>query len=183
MCRSLSLLLALAVIGCGAARTTPTPGQEERPAATAPAAPAQQAAPARENPPSPAAQTLTVGSFNLRLNDCRLNYEGAGKSGEVSFTGWPGPCRFSRDREGQIRIVRTGRAKTLLVESSKPGGGGGAVHAQTKDCLTYVRGIVVTAKQVLLSVQTQKVAQCLPAVWDEKMFHVFAARTEPVSNK
>ena len=60
---------------------------------------------------------------------------------------------------------------------------GTASGGESQDCVTQIRGVVVFAKEIRLSAQTQKVAQCLPAVWDETMFHAFAARTEPLSRK
>ena len=90
---------------------------------------------------------------------------------------FPEPCQFSRDRAGAVRIVETGTAKTLLVEASRTAPLGAGL--KSPDCVTQIRGVVVSAEEVRLSAQTQKVAQCLPAVWDETMFHAFAARTEP----
>lgn len=127
---------------------------------------------------SPTVQAITIGKFTLSLTGCQLTYEGLGKSGTIAFN-FPSRCQFSRDSKGEIRVVKTGKTRTLLIESSheadSPSG------SQTKDCVTVIRGIVVGTKAIRLSVQTQKVAQCLPAVWDEKMFHVFAARTQAIS--
>jgi hypothetical protein len=117
---------------------------------------------------------VTVGDFRLTLTDCTLAADGPGARTSVAFE-FPGPCHFSRDRAGAVRVVDTGPTKTLLVEASRPAK---TAAAASPDCVTQIRGVVVSAKEVRLSVQTQRVAQCLPAVWDETMFHAFAARTE-----
>ena len=118
---------------------------------------------------------MTVGPFVLKLVGCTLSYEGVGSRSTVTFE-FPEPCQFSRDRSGGVRIVDTGPTKTLLVEASQPAKA--EAGATSRDCVTQIRGVIVSAKEIRLSVQTQKVAQCLPAVWDETMFHAFAARTE-----
>lgn len=125
------------------------------------------------------AQTAAVGHFKLSLAGCRLTYRGIGKTGTVDFD-FPTPCQFSRDRKGDARVVRTGKNRTLLVESSRPAAP--STRLSAKDCVTFVRGVIVTPKEIRLSVQTQKVAQCLPAEWDEKMFYAFAAKTQPADD-
>lgn len=129
-------------------------------------------------PPSTqsSAQTADVGNFKLSLAGCRLTYEGAGKTGAVDFD-FPAPCQFSRNAAGAVRVVRTGNNQTLLVESSRPADP--STRLTASDCATFIRGVTVTPKDIRLSAQTQKVARCLPAEWDEKMFHIFAANTQP----
>lgn len=170
MRKKLLLLLALAIINCGSAQTKQSLNRE---------ASTNHLSLVQQPNASPIDQVTTVGKFKLSLDECQLTYEGLGKSGTASFE-FPGRCQFSRDSKGEIRVVKTGRTETLLVESSReasfPKG------SQTKDCLTYIRGVIVSAKEVRLSSQTQRVAQCLPAVWDEKMFRVFAAKTQSLSN-
>ncbi|MDS4071496.1 MAG: hypothetical protein RKO24_17970 [Candidatus Competibacter sp.] len=126
--------------------------------------------------PTPTVQNATVGNFNLSLTGCQLAYEGADKTGKIDF-GFPAPCQFGRDRKGNVRVVSTGKALTLLVESSRPADPSSSLSS--RDCVTLIRGVVVTPREIRLSVQTQKVAQCLPAEWDEKMFYAFAAKTQP----
>lgn len=164
------LLLALALLSYGSLQASYSLGQ---------VLPTEQWSLALQSNAPPAVEVTTVGKFKLSLAGCQLTYEGSGKSGAVSFE-FPGQCRFSRDGKGEIRVIRTGKTQTLLLEGSREEGL--ANQSQTKDCLTYIRGVVITAKEVRLSVQTQKVAQCLPAAWDEKMFHVFAARTQPIAS-
>ena len=122
-------------------------------------------------------QSTTVGAFQLILQGCQLQYQGAGKSGSFVFE-FPEPCQFSKDNIGNIRIVKTDNGPTLAIEASKPDEYG---TASGKDCDTNIRGVLVAESDIRLSVQTQTVAQCLPAVWDELMFHAFAARTVPIS--
>jgi len=110
--------------------------------------------------------------------NCQLTYKSPVSSGTVKFE-FPGQCQFSRNSLGEIRVVQTGQTKTLLIESSKKVSP--SVGLQTRDCDTFIRGVTVSENDVSLSAQTQKVAQCLPAVWDEKIFHVFAANKLPVS--
>ena len=121
---------------------------------------------------------MTVGSFALKLAGCTLTYEGLGKKGSVTFD-FPEPCQFSRDRSGGVRDRRH-RSRRRRCSSRPRGPAGPAAGATSRDCVTHIRGVVVSAKEIRLSVQTQKVAQCPPAVWDETMFHAFAARTEPL---
>lgn len=160
-------LLLLAVISCGSGQA----GQPPRDATSA-------SPPIITQPitPSPTVQNATVGNFKLSLASCRLTYEGAGKTGKIDFD-FPTPCQFNRDRKGNIRVVSTGKTLTLLVESSRPADPSSSLSS--RDCVTLIRGVVVTPREIRLSVQTQKVAQCLPAEWDEKMFYAFAAKTQP----
>lgn len=130
------------------------------------------------SPPS-TAQTTSVGHFKLDLAGCRLTYEGAGKTGVVDFD-IPAPCQFNRNAKGEVRVVRTGKSQTLLVESSSPADP--TTHMSVKDCSTFIRGIIVTRQEIRISAQTQQVAKCLPTEWDEKMFHAFAARTQSAAN-
>jgi hypothetical protein len=169
MCKKAFLLLVLAIISCSSAETRQPPAKEVS---------ADQPALVQESARNQTAQQVTVGKFKLSLTGCRLTYESQGKEDTVNFD-FPGRCQFSRNSKGEIRVVKTGKTKTLLVESSSATGTPDG--SPTKDCLTYIRGVIVTSKEILLSVQTQKVAQCLPAAWDEKMFHIFAAKTQSVS--
>mgnify|MGYP000877275788 CR=1 FL=1 len=159
------LPLYLAVLVCGLAHTGKA-FPEEMPGSPSPSA-------------QPSAQTARVGNFKLSLAGCRLAYEGAGKTGAVDFD-FPLPCQFNRNAAGEVRVVRTGKNRTLLVESSRPADP--ATRLSANDCATLVRGVIVTPKDIRLSAQTQKVAQCLPADWDETMFHAFAARTLPTAS-
>lgn len=123
-------------------------------------------------------ETAAVGAFQITLAGCELTYRGRGTTGRVEFD-FPAPCRFNRTRRGDIRIVKTRHGHTLAVEASRPSpvpGPGGS-----RDCETYIRGVVVGPRHVRLSVQTQKVAQCLPVEWDDTMFHAFGARTQPLT--
>jgi hypothetical protein len=127
--------------------------------------------------PKPAPQAITVGAFQLALQGCQLQYKGAGKSGSFTFE-FPAPCQFSKDNRGHIRIVNTDNGPTLAIEASKPDEHG---IAPGKDCNTNIRGVLITDSEVRLSMHTQTIAQCLPAVWDALMFHAFAAHTVSVS--
>lgn len=166
--KRICLLLSLTAISCGPGHTG-QPSQDVQ---------VSQQPAAQPISPSSTVQTTAVGNFKLSLAGCRLIYEGAGKTGRVDFD-FPGPCQFSRDRKGDIRVVPTGKTLTLLAESSGPADP--STRLSTRDCATFIRGITVTPREIRLSVQTQKVAQCLPAEWDEKMFHAFAARTQPTT--
>ena len=161
------LLLALTVLACN-----PAHAGKEFPEGMPPSPSAQAGA-------TSSAQTAEVGGFKLSLAGCRLTYEGAGKTGAVDFD-FPLPCQFNRNAAGEVRVVRTGKNRTLLVESSRPADP--ATRLSANDCATLVRGVIVTPKDIRLSAQTQKVAQCLPADWDETMFHAFAARTLPTAS-
>lgn len=156
------LLLSLAVLACNSGHA----GKEFPEGGPTPPPPSAQSS----------AQTAHVDNFKLSLAGCRLTYEGAGKIGVVDFD-FPAPCQFSRNAAGEVRVVRTGKNRTLLVESSRPADP--STRLTANDCATFIRGVTVTLKDIRLSVQTQKVAQCLPAEWDEKMFHIFAANTQP----
>ena len=156
------LLLALALVGCDSVQ-----GGVDRRTAPPTASRARRGADTND--------VVTVGEFRLRLDDCRLTFDGPA-SGAARFE-FPSPCRFSRDRGGIVRVVRTGESSTVLVEGSRPAAQ--STVASVKDCETYIRGVIVTSGEVRLSIQTQKVAQCLPSMWDETMFHAFAARTQP----
>lgn len=160
------LLLSLAVLACNPGHA----GKEFPEGQPTPPPPSAQS-----STPS-SAQTTHIGHFKLSLAGCRLTYEGTGKTGAVDFD-FPAPCQFSRNAAGVVRVVRTGKNRTLLVESSRPADPSTRLTAH--DCATFIRGVTVTPKDIRLSVQTQKVAQCLPAEWDEKMFHIFAANTQP----
>lgn len=170
MSKKAFLILALAVVSFASAQTRPS---------LDPNAPTKQLAFVQQSDSPPTAQAITVGKFKLRLDECQLTYDGMGKSSTISFD-FPGRCQFSRNRMGRIRVVKTGKTKTLLVESSREAG---LADGSKADCVTYIRGVIVTAKEVRLSTQTQKVAQCLPAVWDEMMFHVFAAKTQSFQSR
>lgn len=167
--KMIGLLLCSAAISCGSAQT----GQLAREAVG-------NSQPIATQPASvPQLQTATVGPFKLHLTECQLTYQGASKTGKVRFD-FPVPCQFGSDRKGDVRVVRTGKTHTLVVESSRPADA--ADPLSSRDCITWIRGVVVTPQEIRLSVQIQKVAQCLPAVWDEKMFHAFAARTQPADD-
>lgn len=166
--KKICLLLSVTAISCGSGHAG-QPSQD---------VPASQQPAAQSVSPSPTVQTTTAGNFKLSLAGCQLTYEGAGKTGRVDFD-FPDPCQFNRDRKGDVRVVRTGKTLTLLVESSRPADP--STRLSTRDCVTSIRGVIVTPKEIRLSVQTQKVAQCLPAEWDEKMFHAFAAKTQPTA--
>lgn len=168
MKKKICLLLPLAAISCGSGHAG-QPSQDVQVSQQPAAQPVSL---------SPTVQTTTAGNFKLSLAGCQLTYEGAGKTGRVDFD-FTGPCQFSRDRKGDIRVVSTGKTLTLLVESSGPADP--STRLSTRDCATSIRGVTVTPREIRLSVQTQKVAQCLPAEWDEKMFHAFAARTRPTT--
>lgn len=159
------LPLCLAIFVCG-----PAHAGKEFPEGM----PASPPSPRPSAPPS--VQTTRVGGFELSLAGCRLTYRGAGKTGAVDFD-FPLPCQFNRNAAGEVRVVQTGKNRTLLVESSRPADP--STRLSAKDCATFVRGVIVTPKDIRLSAQTQKVAQCLPADWDATMFHAFAARTLP----
>jgi hypothetical protein len=164
------LLLYLTVLVCGpghAGKEFP----EEMPASPSLSVPSTA-------PPS-TVQTASVGNFKLRLAGCRLTYEGAGKTGAVDFD-FSAPCQFNRNATGEVRVVRTGKNRTLLVESSRPADP--STRLSAKDCTTSIRGIIVTPQEIRFSVQTQQVTQCLPADWDEKMFHAFAAKTQSAAS-
>ena len=91
----------------------------------------------------------------MKLAGCTLTYEGLGKKGSVTFE-FPEPCQFSRDRNVPLGSSRPAATKTLLVEASRPAGP--AAGVTSRDCVTHICGIVVSAKEIRLSVQTQKVA-------------------------
>ncbi len=166
MVKKTCLSLVLTAICCGSSQA----GKEF--SEGIPASPSS----AQSTAPLPTVQTAAVGNFKLRLANCRLTYEGVGKSGAINFD-FPVPCQFGRNSKGEVRVVRTGKNQTLLVEGSRPSDP--STRLTVKDCATFIRGVIVTAKDIRLSVQTQTVAQCLPAEWDEKMFHAFAANTRP----
>lgn len=120
------------------------------------------------------ANTVKVGNFTLQLTGSELTYQSSKKSGRFDF-GFSSQCQFSRDQKGQIRIVQTGKTKTVLVESS--------IKAASGESGTRLRAIVISTRDIRLSQSTQTVAQSLPAVWDEKMYHVLAAKTVPIPVK
>lgn len=113
--------------------------------------------------------SVEVDEVALRLTGCRLQYRGPSGSGTVRLE-FPEPCDFSRDHDGDIRIVEAHGAKTLAVEASRPKG---------QSCDTFIRGVVIDDGALRLSRQTQRVAACLPGTWDRKMFVIFAADTVP----
>jgi len=163
------LLLYLTVLGCGLGHA----GKEFPEGMPTPPAPSVQ-------PSAPSgAQTARVGHYRLSLAGCRLTYESADKTGTVELD-FPLPRPFNRNATGEARVVRTGKSQTLLVESSRPADP--ATRLSANECITFVRGVIVTPTDLRLSAQTQKVAQCLPADWDEKMFQIFAARTVPAAS-
>jgi len=127
----------------------------------------------RETVSADADQAVRLGMYQLTLHGCTLRYANKAKSGSIVFA-FPGPCGLSRDSNGAIRIVETDRGLVVAVESSRP--------AQSPDsgCNTQIRAVALEGQARRLSVQTQTVAQCLPAVWDELMFHAFSAETVPV---
>ena len=124
------------------------------------------------------AETVTVGNYTLTLNDCRLEYQNAEKTSSYSFP-FAAPCQFSKDENGKIRLFKVKKTTVVAVESSRPKLDP-ATGADSKDCETQVRGVIVGKNSIKLSAQTQKVAMCLPFVWDEKMFTMFGAKTEPM---
>ena len=122
-------------------------------------------------------ETVTVKNVVLELKDCELTYKVGDKSESIKFD-FPKPCSFSRDNKGSIRQVKTARnTTTLAVEGSRK-----KDETNTGDCETYVRGIVIGRNSVNLSTNTQKIASCLPNIWDEKMFKNFAVKTEPLNS-
>lgn len=115
-----------------------------------------------------------VGALELTVEGCRLSSSATRESVDV-VPGRTG-CRFVRDRSGRLHTVTTNAGPVVLVETARPST---APHARPNDCDTAIRGVVVSGRDVLLSRQTQRVAACPSFGWDEKMFHVFAAATEP----
>jgi hypothetical protein len=149
-------LLAVALLACGASSEGEAPPQPPQPPA-----------------PVDAAGSIELDSVRLVLEECRLRYT-SGQGAGAAELGLKPPCAFSRDRDGQPRIVRTERGPMVAVESSRP------APAPGEGCETLIRGVLVEGGRVYLSEQTQSVAQCLPAVWDELMFHAFAAEMAPL---
>lgn len=133
---------------------------------------AEQGATAGISPSGPSSSRVHVRDLWLELRDCELVY-GSGAAATPLPTQLPAPCQFAKGKDGAVRIVESEAGSVLIVESSRseaaPSPGGA-----TSDCDTRLRGVVVTAKGVQLSRDTQKVATCAPAHWDEKMFHVFS---------
>jgi hypothetical protein len=133
------------------------------------------------NPSEQTSSRVTVGSTWLELRGCELAY-GVGTGSSTISTELPPPCQFAKEADGSVRVVKSEGVSVLVVESSRstpPLIAGGT----TIDCDTRLRGIVVTAQGVQLSRDTQKVAMCAPAPWDEKMFHVFALHTVAPSQR
>ena len=125
-------------------------------------------------------ESVNVGNFSLQLTGSKLTYRSQSKSGECDFAdfadfAFSSKYRFSRNSDDKIRIVKTGKTQTLLVESS--------IKEANGDCLTKLREIVISANDIRLSRNIQTVSQCLPAVWDEKMYHILAANTVPIPVK
>ena len=106
----------------------------------------------------------------MTLAGCALQYAGGGRSGSIEL-GLPGPCSLSRDSDGDVRIVEAEHGLVIAVESSRP------ARLPDERCDTAIRAVVLEGNALRLSARTQRVAQCLPAVWDELMFHAFAAET------
>ena len=115
-------------------------------------------------------ESVLLGNYQMTLDGCALRYRSEDQSGTLELA-LPDPCSFSLNSEGGVRIVETQQGRVIAVESSRaaklPGG----------RCDTRIRAIVLAGKALRLSARTQRVAQCLPAVWDELMFHAFAAET------
>lgn len=119
-----------------------------------------------------ASSRVTVRDTWLELRDCELVYGVSAESSSIRMQ-LPSPCQFAKRKDGSIRIIESENGSVLLVESSRsvltPAPSGAAV-----DCDTHLRGVIVTDKGVQLSRDIQKVSTCAPALWDEKMFHIFA---------
>ena len=119
-----------------------------------------------------ASNRVLVRGTSLELQDCKLSYVAGPNSGAIPLL-LSAPCQFASDATGSVRVVESAGVLVLIVESSQrspplvPGGA-------NVDCDTRLRGVVVTPTGVHLSPGTQLVATCAPALWDEKMFHVFA---------
>ena len=116
-------------------------------------------------------QTVKVEGYVFNLENCRLSVKGKDKTMEYIFA-IPEPCQFSKDRDGTIRTYKTTKQTVIAVESSRP------LNNASNDCETNIRGIIISKNSVRLSSISQKVAMCLPFIWDEKVFITFAEKTE-----
>lgn len=165
--RALFLLSYLFIsFSCAAAQITNNPQKSEPTSSDSKA----------ENAQKDEKNTVKVGNFNLFLDGCQISYKGKDKTESFTFS-FAEPCQFSLDDKGKIRIVKVKNNFVVAVESSQPQTNNESGKTVT-DCDTQIRGVIVGKDFVRLSAQTQKVAMCLPFVWDEKMFVVFASRTE-----
>lgn len=123
-------------------------------------------------------ETVTVGKVTFKLENCRLSFQDSGKTQSYTFP-ISAPCQFSRNEDGSIRLVKVKKVFVIAIENSQPKNN--PSDSTSKDCETSIRGVIVGKNSVKLSLQTQKVAMCLPFVWDEKMFIAFADKTVPFS--
>lgn len=123
-------------------------------------------------------KSVTIGKFTLVLSGCRLYYEGAGEKGVVEFP-FPQPCRFCHTANGAVRVVNTGKYKTILVEGTKE------LENFKGEYVTFTRAIVISKTDLRLSRETKKGARGFPVPgqdrYDEKLFHILAADTVPIT--
>lgn len=141
------------------------------------------------NIPDIESETIVVGAFKLTLSGNRLQYEGAGQSGFVEFP-FPKPCQFSKNTKGEIRVVNTitGRnqlkTKTLLIEAYEEIEPFVYKNIVKKQYYCYTRAIVIFEDKIMLSKMSGKGVdeplklgdQC-----DEKVYHIFAYETVPIT--
>jgi len=77
----------------------------------------------------------------------------------------PWPCRFHKEKTGDIRIIREAGYAYILVESSKP-----KPDSPAKDCETHIRAIRVKDAGITISPHQDRVAACPPFQWDTFVF-------------
>jgi hypothetical protein len=124
-------------------------------------------------------EAIDLDGVHLQLKDCALIYGRQSQPQKTYELGVPPPCRFARIMGGGIRVVDTAKGKSLLIESSRPASQDEPGYSRG-DCDTRLIVVVVSASEVLLSTDRQRIAQCAPNEWDEKVFHIFSASAKPL---
>lgn len=162
-------LIGIALIGCTANKPTHESEPPHDSAAVVEAEP--QIGPTAGEPAS-YDQRVEIDGVTLGLSsaDCVLVAEAEGAQRLVHRFEFPAACQFASDESGAVRVVQTETGKAVMVESSRP---------LAQDCETTTRVVVLTEQGPRVSRAQQRVAMCLPFVWDEMMFHVLGS--EPVA--
>lgn len=127
-------------------------------------------------------QHIVIDNFKLTLSGCHLQYEGLGKKELLKFP-FPKPCYFSLDPTKKIRVVNTGKSKTVLIHAAKEINL--SDNSTSKKFFMYLRGIIIFKNKIELSkeIKTGILESFNPfsIQYDKKLYHILAAKTVPIT--